>query len=81
MHAMMPPPVNRITMQLLTCQGEGRVSCDDVNKKEEVIHALNDIFYNTRHEGSMTCILTCIDSYMQIYTPSLGHTCNLEKCD
>ena len=81
---MMPPPVNRITMQLLTCQGEGRVirvSCDDVNKKEEVIHALNDIFYNTRHEGSMTCILTCIDSYMQIYTPSLGHTCNLEKCD
>ena len=39
MHAMMPPPVNRITMQLLTCQGEGRVSCD-VNKKEEMIHAL-----------------------------------------
>ena len=35
-----PPSTVSPMMQLLTCQGEGRVSCDDVNKKEEMIHAL-----------------------------------------
>ena len=64
MHAMMLPPVNRITMQLLTCQGEGRVSCDDVNKKEEMINALTwyILQYTPRGIHDMH-----IDVYRQLY--------------